>query len=364
MPQAIRTPRVNNNDDVVKLSHVFVEIGAKVRTGDPLLDVETDKATFTLESELDGYLLAVNADVGDMIPVGSVVAWLGSTPDEVLLEAACGEAAPAAAKEPSLKALLLLKQHNLQAADIRHSGPAITAEDVRRQLAGNGARAATPSRALENKTSLPGRAVPFTPEERGMCRTVSWQRDHAATAYLDISYDPEPWLVYSSTFQKTHGLWYDPLLALMAWRLVRLASEYPRINATVSGDAAFLYNSVNLGFTVQVDSVLYLIVVKDARNMDQDAFVRALSSLQLSAMRRALTPDQTSEATLSFSSMARWNVRRHMPILPPETAMIVAHTAPDHGTAHLGATYDHRLLTGFDVVRVLQAIVIPPEASA
>jgi hypothetical protein len=42
----------------------------------------------------------------------------------------------------------------------------------------------------------------------------------------------------------------------------------------------------------------------------------------------------------------------------------VAHTAPDHGIAHLGATYDHRLLTGFDVVRVLQALALPPEGAS
>src|SRR5512138_3521642 len=82
MPTPIHTPRVNNNDDVVKLSHLYVERGSKIRSGDPLAEVETEKATFTVESEHDGYVLAVNGNLGEMLAVGSVLVWLGDAPDE------------------------------------------------------------------------------------------------------------------------------------------------------------------------------------------------------------------------------------------------------------------------------------------
>jgi hypothetical protein len=58
--------------------------------------------------------------------------------------------------------------------------------------------------------------------------------------------------------------------------------------------------------------------------------------------------------------MARWNVSRHTPILPPQTALIIAHAAPKNSDkAVLGATYDHRVLTGFDVAQVLLALSRP-----
>ena len=83
--------------------------------------------------------------------------------------------------------------------------------------------------------------------------------------------------------------------------------------------------------------------------------------VQRHAMAHKLPPSEASGATLSFSSMARWNVSRHIPILPPQTSLIVAHAAPKSaGRAVLGATYDHRLLTGFDVAQVLQALSRPP----
>ena len=80
MPTPIPTPRINNNDDLVRLSKVLVAIGSQVKSGDPIVDVETDKATFTVESDRDGFLLAVNGTVGDMIEVGSVLAWIGLRP--------------------------------------------------------------------------------------------------------------------------------------------------------------------------------------------------------------------------------------------------------------------------------------------
>ena len=45
MPTPIYTPRINNNDDTVRLAAVLVEIGSWIRAGDPIIDVETDKAS-------------------------------------------------------------------------------------------------------------------------------------------------------------------------------------------------------------------------------------------------------------------------------------------------------------------------------
>src|SRR3954454_21336609 len=103
MATAVRAPRVNNNDDVVKLSHLYVDRGAKIRSGDPLAEVETEKATFTVESEHDGYVLAVNGGLGDMIDVGSVLVWLGETPDETVDDGPRPAAAADRGREPTLK---------------------------------------------------------------------------------------------------------------------------------------------------------------------------------------------------------------------------------------------------------------------
>jgi pyruvate dehydrogenase E2 component (dihydrolipoamide acetyltransferase) len=93
--------------------------------------------------------------------------------------------------------------------------------------------------------------------------------------------------------------------------------------------------------------------------LNEREFVDQLGMLQRAAMKNSLKPSESSGATVSFSSMARWKVSRHVPVLPSHTALIVAHTAPSDGIAHLGATYDHRVLTGFEAVQTLQALSCP-----
>jgi len=371
MPTPIHTPRINNNDDTVKLAKIFVEIGAAVRRGDPIADVETDKATFTVESSEDGFLLSVNGQVEDILAVGSVLAWIGATPDEKAPESAACEPDGASGGEPTLKALLLLREYGLRASEIPASGERLMANDVERYArslgrtrVGDGSGTA----ALGPKSDWPapeepGRVQPFTAEERAMARTVTWHRDVAAAGYVELAYDPGAWDAYAAEFQKAHGLMMSPLLGLMTWKLAQLAAENPRINATAAAGGVLVYDHVNLGFTVQAGSQLYLVVVRDAAGMSELEFVRGLGELQRAAMKHNLKPENAAGATIAFSSMARWKIVRHQPLLPPHTALMVAHAAPMGSTAFLGAAYDHRILTGFDAARALQALAAPRAGS-
>jgi pyruvate/2-oxoglutarate dehydrogenase complex dihydrolipoamide acyltransferase (E2) component len=151
-----------------------------------------------------------------------------------------------------------------------------------------------------------------------------------------------------------------PLMPLMAWRLVEIARDNPRLNSAIVGGQRYRYGAVNLGFTVQAGPTLYLTVVREADRLDAARFIGAMGDIQRRAMAHKLLPAEMSGTTIAFTSMARWNVSRHVPILPPQTGLIVAHSAPRGlGRAVLGASYDHRLLSGFDLVQVLQALAQP-----
>jgi pyruvate dehydrogenase E2 component (dihydrolipoyllysine-residue acetyltransferase) len=368
----LHTPRLNNNDDFVRLTHIFVTPGAFLRRGDPVADVETDKAGFTVEAEQDGYVLGFNPRVGETIEVGSVLAWIGANADDKIpVEAGKAVGAPAdsdgSSAAPTLKAALLLAQHGLTARDVPASGERLSVSDVEHYVAARGkaARHVRPAPAAPPQVSLPtvaepGKQVQLTPPQHGMLRTVAWHKFEAVPAYLEISYDPGPWAEYAADFQQRHRLLMSPLLALLARRIVDAAIEQPTLNATLLGEQGHFYDHVNLGFTVQSGDNLMVVVVREAENLDELAFSQKLGELQRRAMGHALRPDETSGATVGFSSMARWSVSRHVPVLLPQTAFMIAHTAPLHGSACLGATYDHRVLNGGGVVRALQTLSRPP----
>lgn len=354
------TPRVNNNDDTVRLTKVLVDVGTSIRRGLPIADIETDKAVFTVEAENDGYLLGFMAKEGDTIAVGSILAWVGSNPGEPIPSLPSPTEGRQNISEISLKAALLLTQHGLSASEIPRKGERLTAGDVENYIRSRGLESVTRATLSAGNTRQsppsPGKRIKLTPEQRGMLKTVEWHQREAVSAYLEISVDSSVWETYARDFQKSNRLLVSPLVSLMAWRLVQLAREHPEINATLFEGEKYVYDHVNVGFTVQAGERLYVVVLQEAEKLSQIDFVRNLGDLQRSAMSNSLRPDETSGATIAISSMARWPVARHVPILVPYTALMIAHTAATAGGTTLGATYDHRVLSGGDTVRVLQAL--------
>jgi pyruvate dehydrogenase E2 component (dihydrolipoamide acetyltransferase) len=363
MPVPLHTPRVNNNDDVVRLIRIHVKAGDAVDAGDIVAEVETEKASYTVEAERSGFVLGVIPKLDAMIEVGSILLWIGTAPDEPIpaVQQAVASSSPAA--EPTVKAAQLLAKYGLRASDVPAAGARLTAQEVEDYVSRNAPGRQTVGGHAANvigATSIPEASGTFedlSTNERGMLRTVLWQHQHAVPGYVEMEYDAPAWDRAAAEYQKQERLLMNPLLALMAYRLVTVVKQYKRLNATIVGERRLVYDTINVGFTVQSDTTLYLAVVRDAGRMTCREFVDRLAQLQRSAMAHRLRGEETSGATVAFTSMARWNVTRHIPVLPPNTALTVAHAASSFGgRAALGATYDHRVLTGFEALSALSEI--------
>jgi pyruvate dehydrogenase E2 component (dihydrolipoamide acetyltransferase) len=365
MPNPLRVPRVNNNDDTVRVVDLGVKEGDFVKRGQVVGAVETDKAVLDVPAEEEGFVLKILHRQGDSASVGSVLLWLGAVADEHVPEPAPGSDGQAGSRQPgrpTAKAQAMLQELGLDANAIPVAGERLTVSDIEAWLAQPAAPRAAAAARAEPIPEVPGEYRELSAEEHGMFSAVLWHRDRAAPAYLEIEYDPLPWESYAAGYAQQNKLMLSPLLALLAFRLVELAKANPRVNAAVVGERAYQYAPVNLGFTVQAGPTLYLAVVRDAHEMNAPRFIDALGEVQRHAMAHKLRPSEATGATLAFSSMARWSVSRHVPILPPMTSLIVAHAAPRAaGGAVLGASYDHRLLAGSDVAQLLQALAQRPQ---
>jgi pyruvate dehydrogenase E2 component (dihydrolipoamide acetyltransferase) len=363
MAIALHTPRVNNNDDVVRLLRVLVKRGDAVSAGDIVAEVETDKASFTVEAESPGIVLAVLPQVNDVIDVGSVLLWLGTTPDDAVPEVAAAAKPGPVTSTPTVKAAQLLERYGLTSTDVPASDGRLSARDVEEYVRVKGLRSEPAQRSAlrsEWEPAARGTSHALTPEERGMLRTVLWQRQEAVPGYVEMTYDAAEWDRVSADYQKRERLLLNPMLALMAYRLSRVASENPRLRSTIAGDERLVYDAVNLGFTIQSETTLYLVVIENAAALTCREFVERLGELQRKALARKLRSHETSGATIAFSSMARWNATCHIPVLPPRTALILAHAAPEaDGRGKLGATFDHRVLTGFEALSAVSQVSRP-----
>lgn len=367
MASALHAPRINNNDDFVKVLKLHVTRGDHVHAGDCVAQIETDKAVVDLEAENGGYVLDILCEEDDRIAVGEVMLWLGDEASEPVPSPGAGVKTDGSKKtslNPTAKARTLLKEHGLSAADVPYQGERLTAQDVEAFVADREfAPAPGKARSAEGATTppAPGTYQELSPEEHGMLNTVRWHRDEAAATYLEVEFDQGPWEAHAARYGEQHQLLLSPLIPLLAHRLVGIAREIPKTNATIVDGRRYQYDEVNLGFTVQSGDILYLTVMHDAERLNTKEFIERLGEIQRRAIARKLKAEDVQGATIAFSSMARWNVTRHIPILPPFSSLIVAHAAPrESGSAVMGATYDHRVLSGYDVIQVLQRLTRPP----
>src|SRR5271169_528855 len=70
--------------------------GDRVSKGEPLLEVETDKAVLEVEAPADGILAGVTATAGADIPVGMTIAWIVAPGEKPPAENGSSTSAPAA----------------------------------------------------------------------------------------------------------------------------------------------------------------------------------------------------------------------------------------------------------------------------
>ncbi len=83
MAEIVRMPKLSDTmtEGVVAAWHK--KVGDKVKSGDVLAEIETDKATMEFESFTDGVLLHIGVDTGKTAPVDSVLAVLGKEGEDI-----------------------------------------------------------------------------------------------------------------------------------------------------------------------------------------------------------------------------------------------------------------------------------------
>src|SRR5258707_1487491 len=67
-------PALGMSQDTGKIVHWLKAEGEQVTKGEPLLEIETDKATVEVEAPASGLLARVSATAGEDVPVGQVIA--------------------------------------------------------------------------------------------------------------------------------------------------------------------------------------------------------------------------------------------------------------------------------------------------
>jgi 2-oxoglutarate dehydrogenase E2 component (dihydrolipoamide succinyltransferase) len=77
MAKPVRMPALGQTSDELRVSSWMKSLGDHVQEGEPLLEIETDKANLEVESSSSGVLLTTLFGPGDVVDAGTVIAWVG-----------------------------------------------------------------------------------------------------------------------------------------------------------------------------------------------------------------------------------------------------------------------------------------------
>jgi pyruvate/2-oxoglutarate dehydrogenase complex dihydrolipoamide acyltransferase (E2) component len=76
MKLRVKMPDLSANEAEIKITKWLVEPGQSVNRGDPLVEVETDKAAMEVEAVASGVVLEILAAADEMVTVGQIIAVL------------------------------------------------------------------------------------------------------------------------------------------------------------------------------------------------------------------------------------------------------------------------------------------------
>jgi pyruvate dehydrogenase E2 component (dihydrolipoamide acetyltransferase) len=319
--------------------------GDTVTKGEPLLEIETDKATVEIEALANGVLAGVKAAEGEEVPVGQTIAWIVAPGEEPPAEsedavsgrtmsqkprAGSGSSAPAAKASAggqkkktggggkvSPKARRLAKEHGVDLSTVEGKGPdgAITGEDVlaaAKSPSSGDAKSATPAlgvvaRLMAERTTQSWNEAPH----------FFLTRHVDATALNALRAKVREGIEADKGVKVTHT---DILVALIGHVLV----SHPKMNASWDGKGIRFNQEVNVCIAMAVEDGVVSPVVAEANLADLGDIALRRRDLAERARSGKLRPADITGGNFTISNLGMFSIDAFTAIIVPPQAAILA----------------------------------------
>jgi pyruvate dehydrogenase E2 component (dihydrolipoyllysine-residue acetyltransferase) len=336
MATSVVMPALEMAQETGKIVSWVKKEGETVTKGEILLEVETDKAVVEIEATADGVLAGVKSREGDVVPVGTTIAWLVAPGEQPPAESSTPTARPAvgtvsdrparsqtaptetqtgatesrSGPQISPKARRLAKEKGVDITKIRGTGPdgTITSEDVLKAAEAPAAAASpVPASALSAVARL---MADRTAQSWTQVPHFFLVRDVEAGALIELR-------AKLGVAAVTHT---DLLVAITA----KVLAKHPKMNASWDNGTIRLNPSVNISVAMAVqDGVVGAVIPK----ADQTAIADiAAQRKELTERARAgrLKPADVTGGTFTITNLGMYNIDAFNAIIAPPQAAILA----------------------------------------
>jgi pyruvate dehydrogenase E2 component (dihydrolipoyllysine-residue acetyltransferase) len=351
MAISVVMPALEMGQETGKLVSWLKKEGESVTKGEPLLEVETDKAVLDVEAAADGVLAAVTGEIGTDIPVGQVIAWIvapgesapasvaavTSVAASVAKDARAAEsiseqtAAPAGRVSP--KARRMAKEAGIDIHTVRGSGQGgeILASDIQQLIDARIQPRVSEASAAQIATHLNGATQSNVPVLSSIGRlmaertTQSWttvphfflERQVDATALNVARAALGPAMEQAHGVKITHT---DLLIALVG----RTLAKHPRVNGSWVDDGIRLNPEVNIAIAMAVEDGVVAAVIRNADSASLGEIARQRRELTDRARAGRLRPTDLAGGTFTISNLGMFHIDSFQAIITPPQAAILA----------------------------------------
>jgi pyruvate dehydrogenase E2 component (dihydrolipoamide acetyltransferase) len=362
MAEAIRLGRMTDTMEEGFIAELSVKVGDKIKSGDTVAEVETDKATLPLESYSNGVVLHVAAKKGDTLKIGDLIAIVGKEGEDfsaLLKETPKSEEKKTEDKEETEKtanAAVDLGQQKEEStvskSEIRNpkseiaSDSRIKASPLARSIAkekgieltkvkGSGEEGRIVKRDLESVTPSPKTSMPaFVGKEsshevrvsqmrKAIAKRLSESKNSAPHFYLTVDINMDN--AVSLRAQLNNVLpakvsFNDIVIKAVAFSL----RQNPSVNCSWLGDTMRYNEHIHIGMAVAVDEGLLVPVIKFADGKTIQQISVEAKALADKAIGKKLMPDEMQGNTFTISNLGMFGIEEFTAIINPPDACILA----------------------------------------
>ncbi len=394
-------PRLSDSMEEGVVLQWLKQVGDEVALGEPLVEIETDKANMVYEADVAGTLAAIVVADGESAAVGSPIAVIGDPS-----EAPAAAPAPAAVVETtspvteaqsapkdgervkaSPVARRLAKERGVDLTSIAGSGPGgrIVKADVKAAAAGSGdaglppstqqeegGRPASPQPLADSAETAKGSVgvQELTKLQQVVARRMAESKATAPHFYLEAEIDMGRAVEARSRLKAAvkEGDVVPSFNDMVVKACALALKEFPRANGAYKDGRFELYSRVNVGIAVAAQDALVVPTVFDADTKGLRQIAAEARALAGKVREGTITPPELSGGTFTVSNLGMFGIDAFSAIVnSPQAGILAVGRIAERPAVRNGAivpahlmnvtlSCDHRILYGADGAQFLARV--------
>jgi 2-oxoglutarate dehydrogenase E2 component (dihydrolipoamide succinyltransferase) len=394
----IRVPALGESVTEATVGQWFKKPGEAVQADEPVVELETEKATVEVPAPTAGVLGEIRVEQGSAVAIGAVLGTIkegaakertsegaAAAKPEPARQAASAEKRASVAREmpPSPAARKMMEEKGLAADEIDGSGKRgqILKQDVTAAVksasarpAGHAPMAPTPVPAQQMRAPSPPHdgareeRVPMTRLRQTIARRLKDAQNTAAmlTTFNDVDMSAVMNLrkEYKDLFEKRHGVRLG-FMGFFVKACIQALRDIPAVNAEIDGTDIIYKNYYHIGMAVATDRGLVVPVLREADRLSLAEIEAHIADFGKRAREGKLGIEDMQGGTFTITNGGVFGSLLSTPIInAPQSGILGMHRIEERAVVrngqivarpmmYLALSYDHRIVDGREAVTFL-----------